>query len=170
MLLGALAMWALPRAGVVNATQELIALLALVMAGLLPAMILTATIMRSAGYSAKRIAEYGGALKLQLRFWAILFIAACVSCLGIVGLKIFSSPSNMSWGATVSVLIAGAGFGAVVQRMLPAYHGLVSLLDLNVQMAKNEAAANDRILRESIEREAGDLNPPKEYRAFAGHN
>ncbi|QLQ12850.1 MAG: hypothetical protein HZY74_05470 [Brevundimonas sp.] len=50
----------IPRAGLLAATQEIIGFLSLLMAGLLPAMVITATILRGDGFSARRLDEYGG--------------------------------------------------------------------------------------------------------------
>lgn len=171
----AIACW-LPRNGVVAATQEMIAFLALLMAGLLPAMILTATILKGSGLSVKRIDEYGGALRAQMRFWGVLFGAAGIATLGVVGTKIFSAPGvafefqlhviNLN-AANVTgffVGLSGFGIGAVFQRLLPAYRGLKSLLDLNVQLARVEALANDRSLLDALERDVSGHGTPEAYR------
>ncbi|MHB8283618.1 MAG: hypothetical protein ACYDD1_02985, partial [Caulobacteraceae bacterium] len=92
-LLGGIVAGLIPRAGFLAATQELIGFLALIMAGLLPAMILTATILKGSGISARRVEEYGGALRAQLRFWAVLFFAAGLAAFGIVGAKMYSAPN-----------------------------------------------------------------------------
>lgn len=155
-------MYWLPKAGVLAATQEIIAFLSLLMAGLLPAMTLTATILRGGGMSARRVREYGGALAMQMRFWAFLFAAAGVATLGISLAKIFSAQGVqisfkiMSWNisektlTTIWIVFAGAGLGVVFQRLLPAYSGLRSLLQLNVRMAELEAISHDRTLRDEL--------------------
>lgn len=178
-LLGAAGAWALPRAGVIAATQELIAFLALLMAGLLPAMMLTATILKGGGLSVKRITEYGEALRSQMRFWGVLFAAAGIATLGVVGVKIFSTAGNsFQWSipgfeidpstiTSVFVAIAGFGIGVVFQRLLPAYQGLRSLLDLNLNLAHLEALANDRTLMQVMEKELAGKGTPEPYRAFS---
>ncbi len=167
--LGAISAYCLPTSGLLAATQEIIAFLALLMAGLLPAMILTATILRGGGLSAKRVEEYGRALQLQLRFWAFLFGAAGVATLGIVFAKIFSAAGVKidfqiftlqidEKKLTIAALIcAGSGLGVVFQRLRPAYAGLVSLLHLNVNMAKTEAMVHDRTLRDALTTESAHL-------------
>lgn len=174
----AIACW-LPRLGIVAATQEMIAFLALLMAGLLPAMILTATVLKGSGLSVKRIDEYGGALRAQMRFWAVLFGAAGMGTLGVVGTKIFST-TGVSFefeyrslvvdaGGITSFFVAMSGFGigVVFQRLLPAYRGLKSLLDLNVQLARVEALANDRTLLDALERDASGHGTPEAYRMIS---
>lgn len=165
----------LPRAGVLAATQELIGFLALLMAGLLPAMVVTATVLRGDGFSAKRLDAYGGALEAQLRFWAFLFAAAGIATLGVVAMKVFSQTGvsvRFSIGdrsfteqdmISVAVGLFGAGTGLVMQRLWPAYEGLRSLLQLNVQMARAQALANDRSLADALQRDAANAVPPAAY-------
>lgn len=165
LVAGAVLFWRLPQAGLLAATQELIAFLSLLMAGLLPAMILTATILRGGGLSAKRVDEYGKALKQQLRFWAGLFAAAGIATIAIVGAKVFSTVGAGVWVdlgvlvineerlTTAFIVLAGASVGVVISRLKPAYEGLASLLDLNVKMARNEAIVHDRTLQEAIEQQ-----------------
>lgn len=167
IILGGAALWLLPSKGLESATQELIAFLSLIMAGLLPAMILTATILKAAGFSAKRIGDYGIALHLQLRFWAILFAVAGLSCAGLVGIKIFGVSEPDGWPVQLCTVIAGAGLGLVIQRLWPAFQGLRSLLDLNVEMARTEAIVHDRTYRDALMEEAARANPPESYQAFS---
>lgn len=178
--LGCFAALALPRAGVLAATQELIGFLALLMAGLLPAMVVTATVLRGDGFSAKRLDAYGSALDAQLRFWAVLFAAAGLATLGIVGMKVFSQAGvsvrfsilNRSFTEQDMVSVAlglfGAGTGLVMQRMWPAYEGLRSLLKLNVKMARAQALANDRSLADALQRDADNASPPAAYSIGSG--
>lgn len=165
----------LPRVGVLAATQELIAFLSLLMAGLLPAMVVTATVLRGDGFSAKRLDAYGGGLEKQLRFWAVLFGAAGVATLGVVGMKIFSPPEiqfslrlgkwTVDRGDILSVFVGlfGAGTGVVLQRLWPAYEGLKSLLVLNVTMARAQALANDRSIADALQADAARATAPAAY-------
>lgn len=173
--LGCFVAVALPRAGVLAATQEMIGFLALLMAGLLPAMVVTATVLRGDGFSAKRLDAYGGALEAQLRFWALLFAAAGLATLGVVAMKVFSQTGvsvRFSVGersfteqdiVSIAVGLFGAGTGLVMQRLWPAYEGLKSLLQLNVQMARAQALANDRSLADALQRDAENAVPPAAY-------
>lgn len=172
---GSLVFTLLPRAGVLAATQELIAFLALLMAGLLPAMTLTATILRGDGISAVRVEQYGNALMAQMRFWAMLFLLAGVSTVGIVSAKVlFTQNAEFHYSVwklsvdsavlgSISLGVAGFGFGAVLQRLYPSYLGLRSLLTMNVNMAKAQALSNDRSLADSLEQQARSARPPSVY-------
>ena len=175
LLLGCVVALSLPRAGVLAATQELIAFLSLLMAGLLPAMVVTATVLRGDGFSAKRLDAYGGGLEKQLRFWAVLFGAAGIATLGVVGMKIFS-PSEIHFSLRLGkwtfgrddilslfVGLFGAGTGVVLQRLWPAYEGLKSLLMLNVTMARAQALANDRSIADALQADASRATPPTVY-------
>lgn len=166
----------IPRAGLLAATQEIIGFLSLLMAGLLPAMVITATILRGDGFSARRLDEYGGGLALQLRFWAVLFAAAGLATLGVVGAKVFAADGVTVRLAirdavvltddrltTAFLLIFGAGTGVVLQRLVPAYQGLHSLLILNVSMARAAALANDRSIADALQADAAASKPPPEY-------
>lgn len=176
--LGAAAFVLLPQEGVLAATQELIAFLALLMAGLLPAMMLTATILRGDGISAVRVEQYGRAMEAQMRFWGVLFLLAGMSTAGIVGAKIFFADGGafhyafwrLSLDSAVlgrlSLGLGGFGFGAVLQRLVPSYIGLRSLLSLNIRMAKAQALANDRSLRDALERDAQAATSPDAYAGF----
>lgn len=174
-ILGALAFTMLPRAGILAATQEMIAFLALLMAGLLPAMMLTATILKGDGISAVRVEQYGAALFSQMRFWAVLFLLAGVSTAGIVGAKVLFAPEAAfhyaAWRFSVdsavlgqlSLAVAGFGLGAVLQRLYPSYVGLRSLLSMNIKMAKAQALSNDRSLADALEQQARAAVPPSVY-------
>lgn len=174
-ILGAALFCALPRPGILAATQELIGFLALLMAGLLPAMTLTATILRGEGISARRVDEYAGALRLQLRFWAVLFGASAIATAAISSAKVFSAQGvGFEWSisrlhvteasvVTLSLLVAGASIGVVLQRLYPAYQGLQSLLTLNVNMAKSEAMSRDRAIRDGLTLGVDIIRNPPEY-------
>jgi hypothetical protein len=174
-ILGAALFYALPRPGILAATQELIGFLALLMAGLLPAMTLTATILRGEGISVRRVEEYAGALRLQLRFWAVLFASSAIATAAISSAKVFSAQGvSIDWSVsrfhvtegsvvTFSLFIAGASIGVVLQRLYPAYQGLQSLLTLNVNMAKSEAMSRDRAIRDGLLLGVDIIRNPPEY-------
>ena len=174
-LLGGAAAVALPRHGVLSATQEIIAFLTLLMAGLLPAMILTATILRGDSLSAKRVEEYGAALRLQLRFWSRLFVAATVATAGVVIAKIFADPEthlhlvfrgrylDAADVTTIAVFVEGAGISVVIQSLRAAFRGIVSLLDLNVRMAKVDALENDKSRLDALDVQAREVASASPY-------
>ena len=64
---GALAL-ILPRTGLVNGSTRIIPFFALVMAGVLPAMMQTVTALRGDDLNPKEISEYKGALKELFNF------------------------------------------------------------------------------------------------------
>lgn len=174
-LVGGVVFALLPQAGVLAATQEIIAFLSLLMAGLLPAMIVTATILRGGSFSARRIEEYGGALEKQLMFWAVLFVAAGTATAAIVFAKVFSAPT-VSFDLAIwkfhlraevvvraALALGGAGVGVVLYRLRPAFQGLISLLHLNVATAKGEALVNDRSRRDSLVQQAQAGEDVKPY-------
>lgn len=169
-LIGGMVAVLLPRHGVLSVTQEVIAFLSLLMAGLLPAMILTATILRGDSLSAKRVDEYGGALRLQLRFWSRLFVAATIATAGVIASKIYTDPGadfafvlrghivlDADKVVTAAVFLEGAGIGVVIQRLRAAFRGIVSLLDLNVRMAKVDALENDKSRLDALDAAARDI-------------
>lgn len=169
-LLGGVVAVALPRDGVLSVTQEIIAFLSLLMAGLLPAMILTATILRGDSLSAKRVDEYGVALRMQLGFWSRLFVAATIATAGVIASKIYSNPEaqfaiavkghlllDANRLAAAAVFIEGAGIGVVIQRLQSAFQGIVSLLDLNVRMAKIDALENDKSRLDALDAAAENV-------------
>lgn len=165
-VLGAVAFSAFPRVGVLAATQEIIATLGLFMAGLFPTMLLTATVLRAGTMSARRVGEYGAALRAQMHFWTGLFTACFIGTAAIIVAKIFVTEGaafsiaiagrTMTEDAVIGCALALAGFaiGVVMQRLPAAYEGILSLLSFNVQMAQNEASAADKKHADAFVQEA----------------
>ncbi|MDP3853135.1 hypothetical protein [Phenylobacterium sp.] len=174
-ILGGAFALALPRLGVLAATQEIIAFLSLLMAGLLPAMILTATILRGDGMSVHRVDSYTAALQAQMVFWATLFLAALATTVAIVGAKIFSTTGvdfslalpKLTFtdqdATTLCVGAAGAGVGVVFQRLHPAFVGIQSLLELNGQLARAQAKLTQTALAEALLAESRAARTPEAY-------
>lgn len=156
---------AIPPGMVTLVSQELIALFGLLLAGALPTMILTATILRAGAFSPKRVGDYAKALDSQLSFWFGLFIWALLACVAIMlskalwngahpysvhipaitigNLKLAVPPIPLVPIANVILGVAGA---QVAYRLLPMLAGLRSLLRLNSEIAKEEAA--DKVQRD----------------------
>jgi len=155
-----------PPAATLNASAEIVAFVSLLMAGLLPAMILTATVLRGDSFSSSRVREYGAALRVQLGFWAALFLASIVSVSFLSAAKILDKfpevPINLGTYSILPIEVAmrlavGVSFGAlavIIVRLLPAYRGLRSILDLSVQMAELQALANDRSFKDALDEKA----------------
>lgn len=56
-----------------------------------------------------------------------------------------------------AVFLEGAGVGVVIQRLQAAFQGIVSLLDLNVRMAKVDALENDKSRLDALDVAAKDV-------------
>lgn len=173
--LGAVLFACLPVKGVANASQELIGFLSLLMAGILPAMVLTTTVLKGEGLSAKRVDEYNLALTTQLRFWAVLFAFAALATATIVALKIlqastFAQVSIRRFELTKDHLeqgltcLLGAFLAVLVQRLGRAYSGLVALLQLNSDYARKQAVDTDLARAEALLAQVKAARPPQEYR------
>jgi hypothetical protein len=176
--LGAAAFLMLPWGGLKEATQELIAFLSLLMAGLLPAMTITATVLRGDSISSRRVQEYGGALRAQMRFWGFLFLYAALAALFVTSLKVVAGADPKSWVwlgwefnlEQVQLLcrVLAGGFTAMtVSRLFPAYKGLRSLLDLSVTMATAQALASDRSRSDALDKQADAATQPAVYRTIS---
>lgn len=156
---------AVPPIAASKATGELVSFVSLLMAGLLPAMILTATVLKGDSLSLTRVNSYGEALRKQLQFWAVLFGAALTAVLGISVGKVFVEIATSTTPLEAAYLLpARACFGLaagalthILVRLWPAYRGLRSILDLSIAMAATQATAHDRTLREGFEKKVSRL-------------
>lgn len=156
---GAILCVVIPPGIVTLVSQELIALFGLLLAGALPTMILTATILRAGAFSPKRVGDYAKALDSQLSFWFGLFIWALLACVAIMLSKALwneARPYSVHFPAVtigsaelavpaillvpIANFILGAAGAQVAYRLLPMLAGLRSLLRLNSEIAKEEAA------------------------------
>ncbi|WP_139281426.1 hypothetical protein [Muricoccus roseus] len=134
-----------------SATSEIVALLALLMAGVLPTAILTATILRAGGLSVKKIGQVRDALLFQLRIWAALFglsFSACgllilgkllnwsldVPNLNVAGLTIDSFSLIPLLNAVVSSFLV-----LLILRSMTIFKGLRSLVVMSSEIAVSEA-------------------------------
>jgi hypothetical protein len=161
-ILGGLVGGLMPAATVLKASGEIVSFVSLLMAGLLPAMILTATVLRGDQFSSSRVRSFG--------FWATLFCFALISVFFITGAKILddiSIPGFSIFGislddpgsALARIFVSTAtGFLFLLLRQLwPAYRGLRSVLELSVQMAELQAISNDRTLEEAFKAKIGRM-------------
>lgn len=161
----------IPAAKALGSSAEIVSFVSLLMAGLLPAMILTATVLRGDRFAATRIRTYGEALRRQLGFWAFLFITAIAAVFALTAAKMLDGLTP--WPVTIrdlSFVLPGEGlkraavavsFGSIaviLSRLWPAYKGLRSILDLNVQMAELQALANDRSLKDGLDQKEARLS------------
>lgn len=153
----------LPPQVILAVSGEVVAFVSLLMAGLLPAMVLTATVLRGDRFSATRVRNLGVALKAQLYFWAQLFLLAVLAVATLTSAKALAAmPATtlpalgQDFGApldiAVRVCVAGsvASTAVIVSRLWAAFRGLRSLLNLTIQMAELQALANDRSLHDDL--------------------
>ena len=163
LLLGLL----IPHGTLLKASEEVIAFVSLLMAGLLPAMTLTATVLRGDSFSAARVRDYGERLHRQLMFWGALFGMAALSVLFVTAAKVTdaSPPTtlhlhghayfvDLGWLAQGLCGLAAAAFLTMLSRLLPAYRSLQALLALSVTMAEAQALANDRAVSDALSAKA----------------
>jgi len=169
-ILAAIGSFLLPYKIIVSISQEIIALFGLLLAGALPTMILTATILRAGAFSPKRVGEYSEALEKQLSFWFTLFIWSLIACVAvmlskavdgyelllpkIIRMHIFSSKFYNSALGFSSVQVVG--------RLWPMLNGLKSLLKLNSQIAIEESKKN-------VVEAATPKTPPSQLKPPEGH-
>ena len=176
---GAVGGAAAPPAVIVAVSQELIALFGLLLAGALPTMILTATILRAGAFSPKRIGEYGAALEAQLSFWFALFLWAMAACVAVMMAKALWDPSapylvwlpdlslgrmtvprpEVEWSRVADVAL-GIAAVQVVGRLVPMLRGLRSLLRLNALIATEEAAAKAKAETTAGAERVRQIKPP----------
>lgn len=137
-------------------TQELIALFGLMMAGVLPTMVLTASALRAGNLSVKKLTAYRDALSAQLKVWIGLFIISlAASSLVILGKMVgwsleVSVPAGWPWiGSTshdfISVVnaLVSACLVLVVMRGFSVGSGILSLHRLSAEIALSEASLRD---------------------------
>lgn len=147
--------WLGPKA-FADVTQELIGVFGLMMAGVLPTMVLTASALRSGSLSVKRLNEYKGALTTQLNVWIGLFLLS-LGCSALV-----VAGKMVGWSFVVSLplervgltqlsfdairILNGAicaGLVLVILRAASVGSGILSLLRLSAEIAIGEAQERD---------------------------
>ncbi|PWB89853.1 hypothetical protein C5688_13520 [Methylocystis sp. MitZ-2018] len=146
----------LPKGSFEDVTQELIALFGLIMAGILPTMVLTASALRAGNLSVKRLLAYQDALRNQLVIWIGLFLISLFASLFVIFGKmvnwslLLSLPTSRDGQHYVSFdlirilnsLIVMA-LMLLVARAVAVGNGLISLLRLSTELAISEAQARD---------------------------
>lgn len=133
---------------------DLITLFGFIMAAVLPAMVLNATVLRAGNLSHRKLQEYSDALQIQLRVWLGLFMLALVSCVFVIigkaidwtlTLSIPYAPGlpDINVGRIISLFVV-AGAGLVVLRAYAVGAGIRSLLKLTTDIALSDARARDK--------------------------
>ena len=165
-----------------TATQELMALFGLVMAAVLPAMVLNATMLRPAGLSVQRIRTYQRALIRQVRLWAYLFLVSLIACFCIVvGKSIRWSipikiPSIESLGipdyqtdlAFMLNFFVVAFITTVLMRAIAVIDGIMSLINLSADLAVSEAQKRDEAEKLEMLKGVKQMPPRPGYGDYVG--
>lgn len=153
---GVCALVFLPLRAFKDVTQELIALFGLMMAGVLPTMVLTASVLRAGNLSVKKLQAYRDALRSQLVIWIGLFLISLgASLLVIIG-------KMVDWSIVIQIPISGPGHKSIdldlirvlnaliviflsllVLRAVEVGNGIISLLGLSAELAISEAQVRD---------------------------
>jgi hypothetical protein len=161
MILGGVCALALPREGILEGSTRIIPFFALLMAGVLPAMMQTVTVLKGDDLSPRAVNEYGGALQDQLEFWAALF-ASALSAVGSLTLAviIYKAPAliRLPWDYFLDrnfvvdalIFVFGCTAASVFSRVVAAYGGLKSLLKLNLQLAERKSKRAAEVAGKSL--------------------
>ncbi|OYU50086.1 MAG: hypothetical protein CFE31_00530 [Rhizobiales bacterium PAR1] len=176
VLAGILSFWLLPNKAFKEVTQELIALFGLMMAGVLPTMVLTASVLRAGNLSVKKLIDYRDALRRQLAVWIGLFLVSLVASLLVIVGKM------VEWSLVVPIPLAWAGLESSsfeVMRILNAFivmalaivvfraigvgNGIISLLRLSAELAISEAQAREDARHRAAEASIGGMLERKGY-------
>lgn len=157
-VLAAAGAYFLPPSAMQNITTELIAFFSIQSAVILPAMIFTAGILKPDGLELDEAERYHKALKKQMIFWVTLlgldFVAVMSLILGkALGWSLTLPPSDFSNEVSVGWIFLGilcfAGSLAIF-RTIPFVRGVLSLLDLNSDMAQKAIKRRNRREAEDV--------------------
>jgi hypothetical protein len=152
MLAGGLIAIALPKDGILDGSTRIIPFFALLMAGVIPAMMQTVTVLKGDNISPQAVQKYGDALESQLKFWAALIVTSLLA-IGSLTLavilnylpKLLIMPYNYyidrDFIVEIFIFIFGIFAASVISRFVLAYGGLRSILRLNVSLAKQKSVA-----------------------------
>lgn len=170
----------LPQSSLRDITTEVITFFAIQSAVILPAMILTAGLLRSDGVSISEARQYHHALRLQMRFWVTLlaldFVAVCLLIVGKaidwrLSLEIVVYHLNVS--LNVGAPLMGATCFVVslcVFRMIPFVQGVMSLLEMNGRLVEKSILERERRSAEQLELSRHQpLEPPPNYGQINPH-
>lgn len=161
MILGGLSALLLPREGILDGSTRIIPFFALLMAGVLPAMMQTVTVLKGDDLSPRAVNEYGTALQDQLEFWAALF-ASALSAVGSLTLAVIIAKASplihlpmayfldRDFLVDALIFIFGCTAASVFSRVVAAYGGLKSLLKLNLQLAERKSKRAAEVAGQSL--------------------
>jgi hypothetical protein len=171
---GGVAIVAMPARFYAPAVSDLVTILGFLVAAFVPAMVLAATTLRAGGFSVHRIEALGVAIRKQIRLFGGLFFYALAACAILVAGKIveWRLPIISLPRAGISIDFSFA-FPAALTFMLvflalrsfAFLDGVGSLLNITVEIAKDEARARDKNVEAKGEAELEEYQLPKEYGA-----
>lgn len=157
----------LPREGLINGSTRIIPFFALLMAGVLPAMMQTVTVLRGDDLSPKEILEYKGALRELFNFWSSVFGTA-LSAVGFLTLAviIYEAPKliplvfgywlDRDWVVDLLLFSFGVTTSSLTMRFARAFGGLRSLLILNFSFAEKKGEKNAQAASKRLTEKAGE--------------
>lgn len=145
--------WLLDYNAVEKITTELIAFFSIQSAVILPAMIFTAGILKPDGLELDEIRGYHKALRDQMRFWVVLLaldfvaVASLIAGKGIgweleIPIPNLDRVIDLSWIFPASLYFSGS---LAIFRTIPFVKGVLSLLDLNSDMAEKAVKRRNRL-------------------------
>ncbi len=161
----------LPADAAKDITTELIAFFSIQSAVILPAMIFTASILKPDGLEISDAERYHKALRMQMHFWIVLlsFDFAAVSAL------ILNKATNWNLHITIPIwehpiilnkifpwILYFSGLLAVF-RTIPFVKGVLSLLDLNSDLAQKAIKRRNKMEREKRNLKKEKINIPEGY-------
>lgn len=157
----------LPIGALSNVSGELITFFGFIMAAVLPAMVLTSTVLRAGNLSYRRLQDYSDALEAQLQVWLGLFVIALAGCVFVIAGKAaaWSIPIQFSLGAKyiaadLAHVLTALTVGCFTLVMLRAYAigvGIRSLLKLSTEIALSDAQARDKERIAGLKKEMADM-------------
>lgn len=153
LLIGGAVALLLPRTGLINGSTRIIPFFALLMAGVLPAMMQTVTVLKGDDLSPKEISELKDALSGLFKFWSSIFGTA-LSAVGslTIAVIIFEAPRliplmngyflSRNFLVDLFLFIFGVTTTSLAMRFSRAFGGLRSLLVLNFTFAEKKGQKN----------------------------
>ena len=155
----------LPTDAMKSITTELIAFFSIQSAVILPAMIFTAGILKPDGLELSDAERYHNALKTQMLFWVVLLSLDFVAVVALIAGKALGwslhahlpgsiGTVDLSWTLPTVLYLSGS---LAILRTVPFVRGVLSLLDLNSEMARKAIVRRNK-------READEKNSSADKR------
>ena len=154
------------------AVSELVTILGIVMAALIPAMMLGATAVRAGGFSVKKLRTISSAIDRQISVFGGLFLYSLAACsLAVLGKLVgWRLPSIETGNEALPVVHLGKLFPGLltmlfvflVLRSIEVIQGVRSILKLSSTIAIAEAQERDR-LRDTEQDDLADYRSPSGY-------